>query len=113
MPTDDLVGIAEKAARGGVFLFVGNAFSRVILALGSTIARLLAPANYRFYTLTMSIPSVLSSFRHLAESERACQKPSPSDELEPKTVSSKQAGLSLGDIIEHLVRWQFVTWSHD
>ncbi len=50
--------MAEKAARGGFFLFVGNALSTVILAAGSIIiARLLGPSNYGLYTLTFVAPS--------------------------------------------------------
>lgn len=62
MPHDDLVRMAEKAARGGLFLFVGNALSIVILAVGSiVIARLLGPSNYGLYTLSMLMPLLFVS----------------------------------------------------
>jgi O-antigen/teichoic acid export membrane protein len=54
--------MAEQAARGGFFLFVGNALSTVILAIGViVIARLLGPSNYGLYTLTFVAPSFLIS----------------------------------------------------
>ena len=62
MSPDDLVGMAEKAVRGGFFLFVGNALSTVILAAGSTIiARLRGPSNCGVYTLTSLMPLVFVS----------------------------------------------------
>jgi len=62
MSSDELTGIAEKAARGGIFLFVGNTSATVILAIGSIIiARLLGPSSYGLYTLTLLIPSLLVS----------------------------------------------------
>jgi O-antigen/teichoic acid export membrane protein len=62
MSSDALVGIAEKAARGGFFLFVGSALSTVILAIGAIlIARFLGPANYGLYTLTLVMPTVFNS----------------------------------------------------
>jgi stage V sporulation protein B len=61
MSSDKLVGIAEKAARGGIFLFVGNALSTIILAIGSIIiARLLGPANYGVYTLVLVVPNLFT-----------------------------------------------------
>lgn len=61
MPSDDLTGVAKKAARGGVFLFAGNASSTVILAIGSIIiARLLGPSNYGLFSLTMFVPFLLN-----------------------------------------------------
>jgi stage V sporulation protein B len=60
--SDELVGMAEKAARGGFFLLVGSALSTVILAIGSIIiARLLGPSNYGLYTLTFVAPSFFIS----------------------------------------------------
>jgi O-antigen/teichoic acid export membrane protein len=57
--SEDLLGIAEKATRGGIFLFVGNALATVILALGSIIiARLLGPSNYGLYILAMVMPAL-------------------------------------------------------
>jgi O-antigen/teichoic acid export membrane protein len=62
MPSDELVGMAEKAARGGLFLFVGNALSTVILAIGAIIiARFLGPSNYGLYTLALVMPSVFTT----------------------------------------------------
>jgi O-antigen/teichoic acid export membrane protein len=66
MSSDKLVGIAEKAARGGLFLFVGNTLSTVILAVGSIIiARLLGPASYGLYALTLVMPSVFVSLANM------------------------------------------------
>lgn len=62
MSSDELATIAQKAAHGGLFLFVGNALSTVILAVGIIIvARLLGPANYGLYTLALVIPFLLAS----------------------------------------------------
>jgi stage V sporulation protein B len=62
MTYDKLAGIAEKAARGGVYLFIGNALSTFILALGVIIiARLLGPANYGLYTLVLVVPALFGS----------------------------------------------------
>jgi O-antigen/teichoic acid export membrane protein len=52
--------IAQKAARGGLFLFIGNASSTVILAVGAIlVARLLGPFSYGLYTLAVAIPVLL------------------------------------------------------
>ena len=60
MSTDQLTRAAQKAARGGLFLFIGNASSTVILAIGIIIvARLLGPLNYGLYTLAITIPTLL------------------------------------------------------
>jgi O-antigen/teichoic acid export membrane protein len=60
MSTDELTTIAQKAARGGLFLFIGNTSSTVILAVGAIIvARLLSPFGYGLYTLTIAIPTLL------------------------------------------------------
>jgi O-antigen/teichoic acid export membrane protein len=57
-----LTTIAQKAARGGIFLFIGNTSSTVILAVGIIIvARLLGPSSYGLYTLTVTIPVLLAS----------------------------------------------------
>jgi stage V sporulation protein B len=62
MSSDELSIIAQKAARGGLFLFIGNASSTVILAIGIIIvARLLGPSSYGLYTLTIVIPTLLIS----------------------------------------------------
>jgi O-antigen/teichoic acid export membrane protein len=60
MSSDELTTIAQNAARGGLFLFIGNASSTVILAVGAIIvARLLGPFSYGLYTLTVAIPALL------------------------------------------------------
>jgi O-antigen/teichoic acid export membrane protein len=57
MSSDELAGLAQKAARGGLFLFIGNACSTVILAVGTIIVgRLLGPSVFGLYTLTPVIP---------------------------------------------------------
>jgi len=57
-----LVEIAEDSARGGFFLFTGNAISLLILAIGSIIvARLLGPENYGLFSLSLVVPSILAS----------------------------------------------------
>jgi len=62
MSSDELTTIAQKAARGGLFLFIGNASSTVILAVGIIIvARLLGPSSYGLYTLAIVIPMLLVS----------------------------------------------------
>jgi O-antigen/teichoic acid export membrane protein len=60
MSSDELSTIAQKAARGGLFLFIGNSSSTVILAVGAIIvARLLGPFDYGLYTLTVTFPILL------------------------------------------------------
>jgi O-antigen/teichoic acid export membrane protein len=62
MSSDELATIAQKAAHGGLFLFVGNVLSTVILAVGIIIvARLLGPSDYGLYTLALVIPLLLVS----------------------------------------------------
>jgi len=62
MSSDELTTIAQKAARGGLFLFIGNTSSTVILAVGIIIvARFLGPSSYGLYTLTLVIPTLLVS----------------------------------------------------
>ncbi len=63
MSSDELTTIAQKAARGGLFLFIGNTLSTVILAIGMiVVARLLGPFSYGLYTLTVAIPVLLAGF---------------------------------------------------
>jgi len=58
--SDKLVEIAEDSARGGFFLFTGNAFQLIVLAIGSIIvARLLGPENYGLLSLSLVIPLTL------------------------------------------------------
>jgi O-antigen/teichoic acid export membrane protein len=60
MSSDELATIAQKAARGGLFLFIGNTSSTIILAVGVIIvARLLGPFSYGLYTLAVAIPTLL------------------------------------------------------
>jgi len=62
MSSDELTGIAGKAARGGLFLFIGNTSSTVILAVGSIIiAHFLGPSSCGLYVLTLLVPSLLVS----------------------------------------------------
>ena len=60
MSSDELTTIAQKATRGGLFLFIGNASSTLILALGAIlVARLLGPFSYGLYALAIAIPGLL------------------------------------------------------
>jgi O-antigen/teichoic acid export membrane protein len=62
MSSDELTTIAQKAARGGLFLFIGNTSSTIILAVGAIIvARLLGPSSYGLYALATTIPALLVS----------------------------------------------------
>jgi O-antigen/teichoic acid export membrane protein len=62
MSSSELTAMAQKAARGGVFLFVGFASSTVILGVGIILlARLLGPSSYGLYTLALVIPTLLIS----------------------------------------------------
>jgi len=62
LSSDELATIAQKAARGGLFIFIGNASSTVILALGViAVARLLGPSDYGLYTLALAVPIILVS----------------------------------------------------
>jgi stage V sporulation protein B len=60
MSSDELTTIAQKATRGGLFLFIGNTSSTVILAVGAIlVARLLGPFNFGLYALAVAIPLLL------------------------------------------------------
>jgi stage V sporulation protein B len=62
MPSNELTEIAGTAARGGLYLFVGNLATTVILAVGSIIiARLLGASNYGLYILTLLVPILVVS----------------------------------------------------
>ncbi len=55
-----LVEIAGDSAKGGVSLFLGNALSTVILAVGAIlVARLLGPEGYGLYALSLVVPAFL------------------------------------------------------
>ncbi len=64
--SNKLVEIAEDSARGGFFLFTGNALSLLILAIGSIIvARLLGPDDYGLFSLSLVVPSILAGVMDL------------------------------------------------
>ena len=76
MSTDELTTIAQKAARGGLFLFIGNTSSTIILAVGAIIvARLLGPFNYGLYTLTVAIPMLLVALSDVGMSSALVRLP--------------------------------------
>lgn len=57
---NEIMQIAEHSAHGGYYLFVGNTLSTGILAISSIIiARLLGPADYGLYSLSLVVPSIL------------------------------------------------------
>jgi len=58
--SDRIAEITEKAAQGGLFLFSGNFFSTLILAVGAIIvARLLGPPTYSLYAPFLAIEIVI------------------------------------------------------
>ena len=76
MSSDDLTAIAQKAARGGLFLFIGNTSSTIILAVGAIIvARLLGPFNYGLYTLAVAIPTLLVALSDVGMSSALVRLP--------------------------------------
>jgi len=76
MSSDDLTTIAQKAARGGLFLFIGNTSSTVILAVGAIIvARLLGPSSYGLYTLAVAIPILLVALSDVGMSSALIRLP--------------------------------------
>lgn len=57
--SNKLAEIAEDSARGGFFLFTGNALSFAILVICSIIvAKLLEPENYGLFVLSLVVPSI-------------------------------------------------------
>jgi len=67
--SNKLTEIAEDSARGGFFLFTGNAFQLIILAIGSIIiARLLGPEDYGLYSLSLVVPLILAGLIDLGVS---------------------------------------------
>jgi O-antigen/teichoic acid export membrane protein len=76
MSSDELATIAQKAARGGLFLFIGNTSSTIILAVGAIIvARLLGPFNYGLYTLAVAIPILLVALSDVGMSSALVRLP--------------------------------------
>jgi len=76
MSSDELATIAQKAARGGLFLFIGNTSSTIILAVGAIIvARLLGPFNYGLYTLAVAIPTLLVALSDVGMSSALIRLP--------------------------------------
>jgi len=64
--SNELVKITEDSARGGFFLFAGNALSLLTLAISSIIvARLLGPENYGLFSLSLVVPSILAGLMDL------------------------------------------------
>ncbi len=58
--SNKLVKIAGDSAKGGFSLFLGNALSTVILAVGSIlVARLLGPESYGLFALSLVVPAFL------------------------------------------------------
>jgi O-antigen/teichoic acid export membrane protein len=67
---DELVKVAEDAARGGFFLISGSAFATIILAIGSImIARILNPELYGQYSLVIVVPQIIFLFTDLGISQ--------------------------------------------
>jgi len=61
MPSD-LADVASQSARGSFILFLGDAVSTVVLALGSIlIARFLGPDGYGVYSLALAAPAIFTS----------------------------------------------------
>jgi len=61
MPSD-LTGIASQSAKGSFTLFLGDAVSTTVLALGLIlIARFLGPGGYGVYSLALAIPAIFIS----------------------------------------------------
>jgi len=66
----ELSEVARASAKGSFFLFVGNASSTLILALGSIlIAGLLGPENYGLYSVALIVPSFLIALGDLGISQ--------------------------------------------
>jgi len=66
----ELSDIAKASARGGLFLFLGNASSTIIMAFASIlIARLLGPENYGLYAVAMIAPTFLIALSDLGISK--------------------------------------------
>ena len=62
----ELSDVAKASAKGSFFLFLGEASSKIIMAIASIlIARLLGPEDYGLYTIAMIAPSFLISLSDL------------------------------------------------
>ena len=58
----ELVDVAEQSVRGSLILFLGDAASTIILAVGSIlIARFLGPEYYGIYSITLAVPAIIIS----------------------------------------------------
>lgn len=77
--SDKLLEIAGDSAVGGFSLFLGEAFSTIILAVGSVlIARLLGPDGYGVYTLAFVVPLLLVYLVELGVDEALIRFPAQS-----------------------------------
>ncbi len=73
---DEITQIARDSARGGFSLFLGDASSTAILAVGSIlIARFLGPAGYGLYSLALVVPALLVSLISLGIDEALVRFP--------------------------------------
>lgn len=60
--SSELADVANQSVRGSFTLFIGDALSTVMLAVGSIlIARFLGPEGYGIYSLTIAAPAILIS----------------------------------------------------
>jgi O-antigen/teichoic acid export membrane protein len=58
----DLAEVADKSVRGSLLLFLGEAGSTVILAVGSIlVARFLGPEYYGVYSISLAVPAIIIS----------------------------------------------------
>jgi O-antigen/teichoic acid export membrane protein len=58
----ELVEVAGQSVRGSFLLFLGDALSTVVLAVGSILlARFLGPEYYGIYSITLAVPAILIS----------------------------------------------------
>ncbi|MEM2506921.1 MAG: oligosaccharide flippase family protein, partial [Nitrososphaeria archaeon] len=61
-PDKKLFDIAEGSVRSSLALFTGDAFSIMMLAIGSILmARFLGPEGYGLYSLTLTMPTIMLS----------------------------------------------------
>jgi len=67
--SDKLYYIAEESAKGGFIIFLGNTSATFISALGAiVIAKLLGPADYGLYSLSLAVPSLIAAVADLGVS---------------------------------------------